>query len=156
MTVDDCHCCVEGNNNRDKDSFAGVRPAREYSCSYDFFSCGEIAKSAIKGRFTSEIVILTLRGLHSALLAIGSIVALGSLTSSSSHRRPRAMAAISSARLSERRDHKQIYDSDIWGIVPQKRTQPRLVINCCLSHRQSDGYHSRLVCGRAPPALQLV
>jgi hypothetical protein len=53
-------------------------------------------------RKASEIVMLTLRGLQPASLAIDSMVAVGSVVSSTSQRRPRAMAAMRRARLSER------------------------------------------------------
>ena len=51
-------------------------------------------------RNASEIVMFTLRGLQLSRFAMLSLVAVGSPTSSSSQRRPRAMDAISVARFS--------------------------------------------------------
>ena len=53
-------------------------------------------------RKASEVVILTLRTLHPSQSAMLSVLAVGSVMSSSSHRRPRAIDATRSARFSER------------------------------------------------------
>ena len=53
-------------------------------------------------RKASEIVMLTMRTLHPSRSAMLSVLAAGSLMSSSSHRRPRAIDATRSARFSER------------------------------------------------------
>jgi hypothetical protein len=53
-------------------------------------------------RKASEIVMLTLRTLHPSRSAMLSVFAVGSVMSSSSHRRPRAIDATRSARFSER------------------------------------------------------
>ena len=53
-------------------------------------------------RNASEIVIFTLRTLQLSRFAMLSVLAVGSPTSSSSQRRPRAIEAISVARFSER------------------------------------------------------
>ena len=53
-------------------------------------------------RNASEIVMLTFRAVQSSRLAMLSVFAVGSAMSSSSQRRPRAIDATRSARLSER------------------------------------------------------
>ena len=53
-------------------------------------------------RKANEIVMLTLRTLHPSRSAMLSVLAAGSVVSSSSHRRPRAIDATRSARFSER------------------------------------------------------
>ena len=53
-------------------------------------------------RKASDVVILTLRTLHPSRSAMLSVFAVGSVMSSLSHRRPRAIDATRSARFSER------------------------------------------------------
>jgi hypothetical protein len=73
-------------------------------------------------RNASEIVMLTFRALQPSRFAILSTLAVGSVVSSSSQRRPRAIDATSVARVSERIGRESLGD-----VGPDDRTSRRRV-----------------------------
>jgi hypothetical protein len=83
-------------------------------------------------RKASEIVMLTFRRLHRSRFAMRSVVSDASIVSSLSHRRPRAMAATSVARVSER-----IGRACCGGIPSGKRISRRRVNGVLCQGRQS-------------------
>ena len=81
-------------------------------------------------RKASEIVMLTLRTLHPSRLAMLSAFAFASARSSSSQRRPRAIDATSSARVSER-----IGRACCGGSPAGRRSHgAALMVSCAMGH----------------------
>ena len=79
-------------------------------------------------RKASEIVMFTLRMLQSSRFAMLSVVTDGSVVSSSSQRRPRAMAATNVALVSER------IGRACCGGIPSGRRISRRRVDSVLSH----------------------
>src|SRR6266446_3170510 len=106
--------------------------------------CPSIAALTRSGaRKASDIVMLTLRTLHPARLAMLSVVAAESSISSLSQQRPCAIAAISVAFVSERMGRRCCCDGSVALVVEflQKLLKGEITIQTLTSHYPVSSNH---------------